>query len=336
MKRRRLLAVILLSACCAIGAVWEFKHLRSRLQPWQTDSQLRLTGALLADDAVPVGTLILKLAVPAHSWVSKGQVIGETEAGENIDPAVGSVARARLAAADADVAAAREQLRAIESGDDDALTGATEKEYQMVAAEESAAEAEHIVQRGDRLLRQGMESELKYDEDIELRREAVQREDAQRIKAVESAGAIDALEAKRAEARATLRYATQRRRSALTAMRNLERSAGTLPVVSPADGYLVMRDEDAGACEIAPSLRRRVVTQVRQPELALVRVGQQATIVVDGQPETVLHAVVDSIGQAQQVAPGDAVFPVTLALTEPALIRPDSSRVTITLQSSSQ
>jgi hypothetical protein len=77
-----------------------------------------------------------------------------------------------------------------------------------------------------------------------------------------SAGTVDDMEARRSETLATLRDALERRRIAGAAVLNLGLTPRRVPLVSPADGFLAMCDESAGAFEIVSAMPRSVDTSV--------------------------------------------------------------------------
>jgi len=328
MRARRLSVVILLSAIGLTGGAWEAaRHWPARDSGAnESSSALELRGVLSADGAVAIGTPILELDIPVSSWVKKGQVIGFGESDGS--PDAGAVAQARLRVTEAE-AAVEEARQNLAAGDDVPAGPATEAR-QTVAAQAAALESEYAVEDGERLYRVGLESDLERDR-VLARNAAASRRLEQEDQPADSVAAPEAA-AKPAGARAALRAAIERRRLAQEALVRVANDGGALPVTAPADGYLVQSAASDDAFEIVPDLRRKVQTSIPRAQLEAVRVGQRATVTIDGQPGTVFQAVVESVGQPQGGPAQDGVVPVTLVMTDSGGIGPESTLVSVTLQ----
>jgi multidrug resistance efflux pump len=340
MQTRRLIAVVLLSATCVTGAAWKLSRLWSTrrantsasLQSVQEGSTLKLSGLFAAGSSVPIIAPILELDVPVNSWVKKGQVIGFSASGADPDPSLLMEARLQLAEADAAVEAAREGLNKLESEIPPVETPSVDPESRTLAVQAAAIESEHAMETRERLYREGMLSEIEHDRSVAQNRRAQQQEEGlDRPVSAQPGTAGNGPTMKPDEIRAALRSALERRRRARAEVVTLASAASPLPVVSPADGYLVQSSAYDDVFEIVPDLRRKVDASIQEKERPLLRVGQRATVAVEDQPGRVFHAVVDAIGQPQIRTAGGAIVPVTLAVTDPAGIRPESTRVSITL-----
>ncbi|MGC4051363.1 MAG: HlyD family efflux transporter periplasmic adaptor subunit [Paludibaculum sp.] len=339
MKSHTTPAVVLITTACIVGAVWTRANLSSSHR-WQPDDSsqnqantepLRFPGELVSLDFVPVPAALLELDVPLNSRVSKGQLIGEHSPRPNPGllpiptPAAISPPPAPpwtpLATSSATFRCAPPPL----------VPRAEDSRNRMVGAEIAAGEADEVIQRDDMLYREGMESQLKHDEELSLQQSVRQQVDAQSEAAGRSLSRQEQLEAQEASAQAALRDAEDEQRAAEAALANPGPAAARLPVLAPADGYLVLRDEYSHELQIVSDLTRQVEGHIPQSLRDSVHIGQLATLTLDSEPNVTLHAVVQKIGDVQNSAVGQ-FYPVTLSLTDPAHLGNDSARVTITLQ----
>ncbi|MGJ5817586.1 HlyD family secretion protein [Paludibaculum fermentans] len=339
MKLHTTPAVILITSACLVGAVWTHAN-QSSTHLWQSagSSQespeaepLHYPGELVSVASVPVPATILELEVPLNAQVRKGQVIGETEPQALPEPIAELDARGNLASAQAAVDQARDQLRDIQARAAASRARAEDLRNRMIGAELAAGEADEATQHSDMLYREGMQSQLKHDEELALQQSARQQVETQSEAATHSIGREEELEAQETAAQAALRQAEDRLRAAESAAVNPQASAVRLPVIAPADGYLVLRDQYSRDFEIVSGLTRQVEAHIPQASLSSVHIGQLATVTLDSQPNVVLQAVVEKIGELQVSATG-AFYPVTLSLNNAAGLGDDSVRVTITLQ----
>ncbi len=339
MKPQTTPAIVLLTTACLVGAVWTHASRTSTPNWRQSDSSeslqdpapLRLTGELVSVAAVPVQGSILELEVPMNALVRKGQVIGETQPDAEPGPAAELDARRNLAAAAAAVETARAQLQDVEARVSAARARAEEARNQLVGAEIAAGEAQAAAQREEMLYREGVEGPLNHDQALSLRQSARRQIDTQAQLAGNSLNTMEELESQEAAAQAALQQAEDDRRAAESAVASPQAAAVRSPVLAPADGYLVLRDGSSRALEIVSDLNRQVETRIPRASLSAVHIGQLAQVTLDGQPKAVLHAVVQSIGEAQASAAG-SFCPVTLSLADAAGLGNGTARVTITLQ----
>lgn len=339
MKSHTTPAVILITTACIVGAAWTHAN-SSSLHPWQRDGSsqstdaaepLRFHGELLSIDFVPVPSAITELEVPLNARVRKGEVIGQTQPQALPEPAESLDARASLNAARAAAAQARAQFQDIHARALAARARAEDSRNRLVGAEIAAGQANEVIQRDEMLYREGMESQLRHDEELSLQQSVGLQVDRQSEAAGSAISRQEQLEAEEASARAALREAEEQQRAAEATAVNPASAAARLPVLAPADGYLVLRDEFSRELQIVSALTRQVETRIPQAGISSVHVGQLATVTLDSEPNVVLHAVVQKIGDVENSAAG-SVYPVTLALTDAAGLGNDSARVTITLQ----
>jgi multidrug resistance efflux pump len=332
-------AVVLITTACIVGAVWTHAN-QASLHHWQRDGSnqptdaaepLRFTGELVSVDFVPVPSAITELEVPLNGRVHKGEVIGQTQPQTLPEPAESLDARASLDAARAAAAQARAQFQDIHARALAARARAEDSRNRMVGAEIAAGQANEVIQRDDMLYREGMESQLRHDEELSLQQSVGLQVDRQSEAAGSAISRQEQLEAEEASARAALREAEEQQRTAESALTDPAPAAARLPVLAPADGYLVLRDEFSKELQIVSDLTRQVETHIPQARLSSVHIGQLATVTLDSEPNVVLHAVVQKIGGVENSAAGQ-FCPVTLALTGAPNLGNDSARVTITLQ----
>lgn len=339
MKSHTTPAVVLITTACIVGAVWTHAN-QSSLHTWQRNSSsqtseaaepLRFAGELVSVNFVPVPYSVVELDVPLNARVRKGEVIGQTQPQAQLEPAESLDARANLAAARAAVDQARNQLLDIQARATAARARAEDSRNRMVGAEIAAGQAEEAIQRDDMLYREGMESQLKHDEELNLQQSVRQQVDTQSEAAGRSISRQEQMEAQEASAQAALREAEEAERAAESSVVDPAPVAARLPVLAPADGYLVLCDKLSRELQIVSDLTRQVETHIPQDRFSSVHIGQLATVTLDSEPNVVLHAVVQKIGDVENSAAG-SVYPVTLALTDAAGLGNDTARVTIELQ----
>jgi hypothetical protein len=107
--------------------------------------------------------------------------------------------------------------------------------------------------------------------------------------------------------------------------------------VAPAEGLLVERDGYRGAFTIVTGLQDLVVeAEAKAAEAAYVRPGRPAYVSSGEREPIVLHAIVRSIGAAENRASSGTFYPVTLSVANPRNILPDRTEVDITIQSAAR
>lgn len=332
MTSQSLQATVLISAAALMGSGWGLARFHSSRTPEEsavtTHTQLRLKGKWQAPETVPVIDPLIELDVPLNSWVAQGQLIGMTRTGARPDPSVEQEARLRLSEANDAVAEARRQVQALDSevADTDAVAG--DAESRLVQAENAAVAKESVAPERNQLYNSGLEDSLTHDKDMQRQQAAEEQMQKLQERAVVPGSDTGNLKSARSEAREKLRAALEEQRAAQSALANITRSAGVVPVQAPTEGFLVIRDENSGAYEIALNARPRVAATVAEASRTLVQRDQPATIRCEAQPGVVFHAKVESVGKAQEDDEGHTVFPVTLVVTDPGARLPDDTRVT--------
>ena len=247
-------AGLLLSAFVAAGITWSVCRSGLTIRPQAGPIPDRSSALVTNYDppaAVPVNIPLLALDVPLNSWVRAGQVIGRAAAAAEGARMADWDASVRFAETDRAVAAARDELDAVDSAIAIQRASQARDEQRLAAGETAAVEAEHALSSGEWRYREGIESELKHDAEIEQRRVALQQLDRQRAQAELAGMEVDDLMARRWEAQVNLREALELRRNAEAAALDLGGVPRFVPVVSPADGYLVLRDGASGLYSIA-------------------------------------------------------------------------------------
>ena len=129
---------------------------------------------------------------------------------------------------------------------------------------------------------------------------------------------IDTWEARAAAARANLAVATERRNAARALAEPARRADKIAPVVSPADGMIVVSEDPVGTRVGIASDPDQLCAyaKLRQADLTSIRIGQQA-VVLDGEPAVTLRAKVTAISETPLDSQGGATYPVALSVENP-------------------
>jgi multidrug resistance efflux pump len=266
--------------------------------------------------ATAVEAPVSSLAVPLDSYVTKGQIIGET-ASSTLPGQAGQRGESILLPSDARAAIARaqEDVRQAETA------------LEAARASEDAAEVQEVsTKAAERVAEQSLENErFRTDEVSEYRRDQSVLAVDQAAAAVESTRseakadntAVNEATMRLDEARSTLAEAERQQELALAA-RDGRRTSGQVAVAAPADGLLVDQDWVAGTLGISsdPSALR-VEMRMRANDLFKLRVGQPAWVSLDAKPRVTLHATVSEIAEAPIDSPSGTLYPVTLAVDNP-------------------
>lgn len=130
---------------------------------------------------------------------------------------------------------------------------------------------------------------------------------------------IDAWEAMAAEAQANLAVAAERRNAARALAEPPQRADESAPVISPAAGMIVVSEDPLGASAGIASDPAQLCAyaKLRQADLTSIRIGQQALVVLDGEPAVTLHAKVTAISEMPLDSPEGATYPVALSVENP-------------------
>lgn len=341
--RPKTMTIVLVGSAVAAWATWSEVHSRpgprasdtASTESVRQDSSLVLAGVLGPVVTIPIEAPIRELTVPLDSWVLKGQVIGATES--EITPAQFNQARFWLDELTAAAGEAQERIGEIEADLDNAYAAASDCESQLISSENAELQAEHELEHHDLLFREGVRSEIDHEQAVWGRDSAVSvvAEEQSRLRSATST--ISELEQRSRGARARLAELKRHKQAAEAVALQMEQSAGWVQVVSPADGLIVERDPVAGTFGIASDATRlRVVTQVPEADIGSVRVGQQASVSIDGEPAVTLNAAVSEIAVTPISSPDGSAYQVALAIENPEGMRFTGVPVRIRFQASPQ
>ena len=127
---------------------------------------------------------------------------------------------------------------------------------------------------------------------------------------------IDEWEAKAQEAQAELGEATTRRNAADVVFERMQGGPESEPIVSPADGIILDSGEPVGTGFGIASNPRQLCAyaMVRQADLMMVEVGQQALIVLDARPAVTFQATVSAISETPVDSSEGSSYQVTFAV----------------------
>lgn len=280
-----------------------------------SDRVLILPGTLDPRSATPIHARNLELVIPVNAWVLKGQIIGEAD---GPSPEGINQARISLEEANAVVAVARRAVRDMERKLEMARADAGVLESRLISAETVALEAESEFRRRDLLFREQRAGSIEHDEAIATRDSALSAVPELRSRLIAGSTTIGELETVVREARDRLAEAETRSRAAQANGRQMEENGGRVPVVSPADGVLVVRDAVAGAFGIASDASLLCVhTDIRQADLNVLWLGQRASVSLDDEPAVVFNAQVSEIAETAIDSPRGALYPVSLSVENP-------------------
>jgi multidrug efflux pump subunit AcrA (membrane-fusion protein) len=281
------------------------------------DTGVVLTGTLCPMITTPIVGRNLNLAVPLNVWVKHGDVIGT--AASEVDPGDREGAWHELEDARSAEQRAEEEIREAEEELSTLQTQASSMDREEASADTAKFEAEREFERQDAMLRSGLTSRFDYNAAASARDSSEAAIYSIRADVAESAVEIDEWQAKAQEAEAALREATMRRNAAEAVFQRMQGSSRGEPAIAPADGILVASGETAGAgLGIASDPRRlRAYAMVRQADLMEMRIGQQALIVIDGQPSETLPGTMSAISETPVDLAEGPFYEVTFAVENP-------------------
>ena len=259
----------------------------------------------------------LNLAVPLNAWVKHGEVIGT--AASEVDPGDRERAWQELGEARSAEQRAEDEIRRAEEELSTLQTQVSSMDREEAAADTAKFEAEREFERQDAMLRSGLTSRFDYTAAATARNSSEAAIYSIRADVAESAIAIDEWQAKAQEAEAALRDATMRRNAAEAVFQRMQGSPTGEPVISPADGIIVASGKTAEAgLGIASDPRQLCAyAMVRQADLMEMRIGQQAVIVIDGQPSDTLPGMVTAISETPVDLAEGPFYEVTFAVENP-------------------
>jgi multidrug resistance efflux pump len=281
------------------------------------ETGLILQGTLIPMITTPIAVSDLKLMVPLNTQVQQGEVIGIAPV--RIAPAEMGHAQSELADASSGIAQAEERLREVNEELTTKRAQANNMSTQEIAAENAELEAESEFARRETLLRSGLASELSYDAAAVARASADAALTSLRSDMAATQVEIDQWEARAAEAQANLAAATERGNAARALAGPAQHPDEVAPVVSPADGMIVVSEDPVGTSVGIASDPGQLCAYatLRQADLTSIRIGQQALVVLDGEPAVTLQARVTAIAEMPLDSPEGAMYPVGLSVENP-------------------
>jgi multidrug resistance efflux pump len=319
MKLKRSILLILLALCAAALFGLGRAELRSHKKSASTSRNaeqdgepgLSLAGTIGPTITVPVIARHLYLTVPINAAVKRGDVIGTEESATNLGEVEG--ARRELEDACSGERQAIETLRQLEERLAAVQSRTSILDREEVQAGFAESDAEREFERDDRLYRSGRLSRFDYDAAGAAHASAETTADSVRSNISEASIDTDELDATALEAKAELREATERRAAAQAVFDKMRGGVEARPVVSPADGVIVTSALPEGASfGIASDGPLFAHAMVPEADLMQLRIGQEASIVLDAQPSAVLHAQLTAIAEAPEDSPDGSFYELTL------------------------
>jgi multidrug resistance efflux pump len=261
----------------------------------------------------PINARNLVLTVPLHSWVEKGQVIGQAD----FEPAPEQIGQARNAVDAASAAVVEEQNRIHEIDEDlaDAHAEAATRSSQWFASETAKVDAEREFERSSELYREGLESQTDY----EAARSALDLADSavatDREHTTDMADRISELDVRAVVAQQALNKAVARSGRIQAVANQAEERGGCAPVVAPADGLILEGDAGTGTFGIAADPNRlSVAVLVSEANLASLRVGQPAIVTLVDRPNIAFDATLSAIDETPLDSPNGALYRITFSV----------------------
>ena len=287
-------------------------------KPADHDPGLVLSGVVSPLATTPIEVAVWNLTVPLNSYVTKGQIIGNTLASTLPDQAA-QRDEPRLSPDEAGfaVAQAQEDVSQAEADLEAARASETDARVQQLLTQVDSRATEQRFANADQELRVGELSAARYDDAVFAVDSAVAAAEATRYQAEADTSAVSDAMTRLQEARARLAETERQRQLALAATEGGQES-GRVAVASPADGLLVVRDPVAGTLGISsdPSVLR-VETWIPEDHLLKLRVGQPAWVSLDAEPQVTLRARVSEIAEEPIESPNGTIYPVALSVDNP-------------------
>jgi multidrug efflux pump subunit AcrA (membrane-fusion protein) len=322
MKLNRWMALMLMTSLGAALFVWSHARTKAYKSVNAAPTKLLRNGLILPGTVFPMITTPivgrdLNLAVPLNVWVKQGDVIGTVQS--QVDPGNRERAWQELEEARTAEQRAEDEVRQAEEELSTVQTQVSSMDREEAAADTAKFDAEREFERQDAMLRSGLTSRFDYNAAATARDSSEAATYSIRSELADSAIVIDEWQAKALEAETTLREATTRRNAAEGVFQRMQGSPTGEPVIAPADGILVTSGETArGEFGIASDSRQLCAhAMVRQADLMAVRVGQQARIVLDADPEEILRGTVSAISEAPIDLSEGTFYEVTFVVENP-------------------
>jgi hypothetical protein len=322
-KRRLTIALVALVVVTVAGSVAHARHRtrvsNSAFRTLADDSaDLVLPGVLSPAETTPIEAPVWNLTVPMNSYVTKGQIIGETAStmlpNQTMRRSESRLSRYETEAA---IAQVRENVRQAEADLEAARARETDAAVQKVVSKVTERATEQLYENAGQRRLDGQMSATRYEHAVKAVDSAAAEADATRSEAEADSLAVSDAMARLQEARASLAEAEQQWQRALPATGRV-RESGQMAVVAPANGLLVARDPNSGTLEISsdPSVMR-VETRMPADDLFKLRVGEQAWVSLQAKPRVTLRATVSEIAEAPVDSPNGAVYAVSLVVDNP-------------------
>ena len=322
LKRSTVLILIASLAAALLGGIFAHSTRKTVVRAKDEldlnhETSLILHGTLIPMITIPIAARDLKLIVPLNTQVQQGEVIGVAP----IQTAPAEMARARSEFTDADarVAQAEASLRQINDELNTRRAQASSMTTREIGAASGELEADGEFGRRETLFRSGLTSELDYDGAAVARASADAALTSLRSDMAAIQAEIDEWETRAAEAQANLAAATERRNAAQALAGPAQRVDEIAPVLSPADGMIVVSQDPVGTSVGIASDPGQLYAYaaLQQADLTSIRVGQQALIVLDGEPAVTLQGKVTVISETPVDSPEGATYPVALSVENP-------------------
>ena len=322
-KRWLTLALAVLAIVTVAGNVAHARHWgrvpsKPLGSPADSDAGLVLSGVLSPVATTPIETPVWNLTVPLNSYVTKGEVIGETGSSMLPDRAVqNDQPRFSTNASGSAVARAEDDVRQAEDDLEAAQARETDAEVQQVVTKIAERATEQRYENAGLQFRDGGMPAARYGQTVVAVNSAVAAADATRSQAEAETSAVGDATIRLQEARARLAEA-ERQWELEPPLRGGVRESGRVAVVSPADGLLVASDPVAGTFGISsdPSVMR-VESRMPADDVARLRVGQPAWVSLEAHPRLILRATVSAIAEVPIDSLNGTVYPVTLSVDNP-------------------
>lgn len=320
MKLKRSILLILLALCAAALFGLGRAELRSHKKSASTrnaeqdgEPGLSLAGTIGPTITVPVLARNLHLTVPINGAVKRGDVIGTEESTTNLLEVEG--ARRELEDACSGERRAIETVRQLEERLAAAQSRTSSLDREEVEAGMAESDAEREFERNDHLHRSGLLSRFDYDAAVAAQASAETTANSVRSNISEASIDTDELEATALEAKAELREATERRAAAQAAFDTMPGGVEVRRVVSPADGVIVTSALPEGtSLGIASDGPLFAHAMVPEADLMQVRIGQEASIVLDARPSAEFHAQLMAIAETPVDLPDGSFYELTFVV----------------------
>jgi len=325
MRVRLRVAGILVLLIAAATLAWTQAHPHARRRQLererqvsaQSDQPVILDGTIEPEVTVPIRAVNPTLIVPLHSWVERGQVIGEgdgTEGAKDLSQArlLVEEARSLSAAAETEVSQLDEELQTAQADESYVL-------FQWVLADADERKAEGDVAAIDQLFRQQPGNRFDHDTATLARETATVSRAAVESRLDESARHISDLESESLEAQLRLNKAMERRCQAESALQAMERGGRRIVLVAPAKGMIVAPEAEGGFVGIATDTTRlRAYTLIQQRSLMWVRVGDHAVITMDATPAQSFEGLVSGIAGVRTDSVWEPDMMITITVQNPS------------------